>query len=236
MTAPALTFDRLALERAGQPILLDATATVAAGELVALKGASGAGKTTLVRAIAGLDPFQAGTVQVGDVCLAAGRPPTPEERRRLYRLVGVVFQFHHLFANLTAQDNVSLALVHVHGITPAEAAHRARALLDRLGVAHRAGALPHALSGGEAQRIAIARALAVEPALLLLDEPTASLDPDRRLELADLLRGLARDGRALVVATHDVDFAHACATREFTLRGGRLLDDRPQKPDGPRRP
>jgi ABC-type polar amino acid transport system ATPase subunit len=98
----------------------------------------------------------------------------------------------------------------------------ARGLLDSLGVGHRADAFPRQLSGGEAQRVAIARALATDPSLLLMDEPTAALDPARRGALAELLRGLARQGRALLVSTHDVDFAKACADRVITLSNGVL--------------
>jgi ABC-type polar amino acid transport system ATPase subunit len=98
-------------------------------------------------------------------------------------------------------------------------------LLASLGVEHRATALPRELSGGEAQRVAIARALAVDPLILLLDEPTASLDAERRTELGDLLRGLIREGRTLVVATHDEDFARTCATRVLRVREGRVFED-----------
>jgi ABC-type polar amino acid transport system ATPase subunit len=132
----------------------------------------------------------------------------------------MVFQFHCLFEHLSALDNICLAPVHAHGIARSSAAARAHELLASFGVDHRATALPRELSGGEAQRVAIARALAVDPPVLLLDEPTASLDADRRNELAALLRGLAGQGRTLVVATHDEDFARACATRTLRLVGG----------------
>ena len=118
----------------------------------------------------------------------------------------MVFQFHHLFAHLTALHNVWLAPVHVLRQPRADAERRAHELLEMLGVGDRAAALPHELSGGEAQRVAIARALAVDPPVLLMDEPTASLDPARRGELAATLRQLAAQGRTVVVATHDERF------------------------------
>jgi len=221
-SAPVLTLTGLGLVREGRPVLAHASVTVGRGELVALMGASGSGKTTLLRAIAGLDAFAAGTITAGAVQLSQGHRPSGALQRALYREVGVVFQFHHLFVNLRAQDNVALALVHTRGASPTAAADRARALLDRLGVGHRAQAWPHELSGGEAQRVAIARALAVDPPLLLLDEPTASLDQARRGELAVLLTDLAAEGRTLLAATHDAEFAKACATRVLHLREGRL--------------
>ena len=174
------------------------------GELVALMGVSGTGKTTVLRAIGGLDPVAAGAIEI-------------------QRPIGLVFQFHHLFANLTALQNVWLAPVHVLRQPRADAERRAQALLDMLGVGERADAMPHELSGGEAQRVAIARALAMEPAVLLMDEPTASLDQARRGELAAPLRELASEGRTVVVATHDAEFARMCAGRIILLDGGRLV-------------
>jgi ABC-type polar amino acid transport system ATPase subunit len=134
----------------------------------------------------------------------------------------MVFQFHCLFEHLSALANVCLAPVHAHQVTPDEARRRGLELLTAFGVHHRADALPRELSGGEAQRVAIARALAVDPPLLLMDEPTASLDPERRAELGALLNGLRRQGRTLVISTHDDDFAAEFATRVMRLRDGRL--------------
>jgi len=222
---PVLTLEGLDLVRDGRHVLRGGSAAVARGELIALMGESGAGKTTLLRLIAGLDGFEAGAVTVGTVRLTPGSRPAGPRQRALYRQVGIVFQFHHLFANLRAVENVSLALVHAQGSSPRAAEARARDLLDRLGVGHRAHAFPHELSGGEAQRVAIARALAVDPPLVLLDEPTASLDRGRRDELAALLAGLVAEGRTLVAATHDAEFARSCASRTLTIRDGRLLAD-----------
>jgi ABC-type polar amino acid transport system ATPase subunit len=191
------------VRRGARLIVSDATFTASGGEVVALMGASGAGKTTILRAIAGLDPIASGTVTI----------PRP---------VGMVFQFHHLFANMTAHRNVWLAPVHVLRRPREEAERRAHELLAALGVGDRARAMPHELSGGEAQRVAIARALAIEPRILLMDEPTASLDAGRRGELAATLRQLAAEGRTIIIATHDADFARACAHRALTVEGGRV--------------
>jgi ABC-type polar amino acid transport system ATPase subunit len=134
----------------------------------------------------------------------------------------MVFQFHHLFAHMTALHNVWLAPVHVLGLPRADAERRAHELLQVLGVGDKAESMPHELSGGEAQRVAIARALAVQPPVLLMDEPTASLDPARRGELAATLRDIASHGRSVIVATHDGEFARACAQRVVILDGGRI--------------
>ena len=187
---------------------------------MALRGPSGCGKTTILRAIAGLDPFARGTIQIGDARLEGGHAPDRAMLHRLRRSVGLVFQFHCLFEHMSALQNVWLAPVHVHG-TPHHAAEQTgRDLLNQLGVESRADAWPRELSGGEAQRVAIARALAVNPPVLLMDEPMASLDPSRRAELGALLRRLTVSGRTLLVTTHDERFAEEFATRVLTIEGG----------------
>ena len=155
-----------------------------------------------------------------DVTVDGGALASGDTLRRLRRKVGMVFQFHCLFEHMSALSNVCLAPVHVHGVPAADAQKRGRELLAAFGVEHRADALPRELSGGEAQRVAIARALAVDPQLLLMDEPTASLDPDRREELGKRLRRLLGEGRTLVVSTHDEEFAHQFATRIVRLNAG----------------
>ena len=220
MTDPALRLRDVHLERGTRRILMGVSLEAGAGDLVALMGPSGSGKTTVLRAIAALEPFDAGRITVEDVTLEGGAGANHDTLRRLRKRVGMVFQFHCLFEHLTALDNVCLAPVHAHRIPRADAETRARTLLTAFGVEHRATALPHELSGGEAQRVAIARALAVDPHILLMDEPTASLDPERRTELGELLRQLLAQGRTLVVSTHDEDFARRFATRIVRLEDG----------------
>jgi ABC-type polar amino acid transport system ATPase subunit len=193
----------LEVRRGGRTIVADVSFAASPGEIVVLMGASGAGKSTILRALAGLDPIAAGTISI----------PRP---------VGMVFQFHHLFANMTAHQNVWLAPVHVLKRLRIDAEERAQQLLVSLGVGARASAMPHELSGGEAQRVAIARALAIEPPVLLMDEPTASLDPARRGDLAATLRRLATEARTIVIATHDAEFARACAHRVLHIANGRI--------------
>jgi ABC-type polar amino acid transport system ATPase subunit len=212
----------VALRRGARPILTGVNLEVARGELVAVMGPSGSGKTTILRAIAGLERFDAGEIVVEGVTLTGGAALSPATLRDLRRKVGMVFQFHCLFEHLPALANVCLAPVHAHGVAPPDAEARARELLAAFGVEHRAAALPRQLSGGEAQRVAIARALAVDPPVLMMDEPTASLDPARRAELGALLHGLLRQGRTLLVATHDEDFARDWATRVVRVTDGHL--------------
>jgi polar amino acid transport system ATP-binding protein len=230
-----LDITSLELRRDARTLVRDVSFRLARGETAALMGASGTGKTTVLRTIAGLEPFSGGSIVIDGLRLVPWFPGTPWRRsfshhpnvRELQRRVGMVFQFHHLFAHLTALQNVWLAPVHVLREPRAAAETRARALLARLGVAHRAAALPHELSGGEAQRVAIARALAVNPPVLLMDEPTASLDPARREELAATLRDLSADGTTLLIATHDAEFARGCARRVLVLEEGRVARDGP---------
>jgi ABC-type polar amino acid transport system ATPase subunit len=191
------------IRRGGRMVVHGVSFSADRGERLAIMGPSGSGKTTILRAIAGLDPVASGTMDVGRV--------------------GLVFQFHHLFEHLSAAHNVWLAPVHVLKQPRADAERRAHELLDILGVGERASALPQQLSGGEAQRVAIARALAMDPPVLLMDEPTASLDPARRGELAATLRQLASQGRTVVISTHDRDFARSCADRVVVLETGRVV-------------
>jgi polar amino acid transport system ATP-binding protein len=210
----------LHLRRGDRAILGGATFTVARGGVAALMGPSGSGKTTILRAIAGLERFDRGTIDVEGVCLQGEVKPSAALLRNLRRQVGLVFQFHHLFDHLSALRNVTLAPTHVMGVPMAAAESRARDLLAALGVEHRASALPRELSGGEAQRVAIARALAVDPPLLMMDEPTASLDPSRRNELGELLARLADQNRTILLSTHDDDFAGRWATTILRVRDG----------------
>src|SRR5262249_41271979 len=179
--------------------------------------------STMLRAIAALEPFDGGEIRVGDVALTPGAPrPTGPDPLRSQ--VGMVFQFHCLFEHLSALDNVCLAPRHVRHEPAGEVLARASALLDQLGVGHRAAARPRDLSGGEAQRVAIARALAMDPPLLLLDEPTASLDPARREALGESLTQLAESGRALLVTSHDDEFVRDFATEVLILADGEVVE------------
>ena len=194
----------LTVRRGGRTIVDAIDLDLERGEVLALMGLSGSGKTTILRAVAGLEPFE-GSIEM------EGRP-------------GLVFQYHALFEHLSAVDNITLAPTHVARQPMPAARERALQLLDELGVAHRAQAWPRELSGGEAQRVAIARALAMDPAVLLLDEPTASLDPARRGDLGRTLRALASQGRSLMLTSHDDEFVEMFADRVAILADGRIVE------------
>lgn len=212
-----LVIDRLSVRYDSRDVLRGLSLDVARGEIVALMGPSGVGKSTALRAVVALQPFDDGRIVVDGFALAPG--PVPPESRLvpLRRGVGLVFQAHALFSHLTALDNVTLALRHVLGQSRSEAEGVAAELLASLDVGARAGAWPSQLSGGEAQRVAIARALAPNPPLLLMDEPTAALDPARRTALGTTLRHLSKQGRGLLIATHDTEFAREHADRVVSL-------------------
>ena len=211
-------------KKRGPRMVLDGiTVAAAEGEVLALVGESGSGKSTLLRCMQGLEDFDAGEIRVrGELLRRAGEPLVHAVRVR----VGIVFQQYHLFLHRTALENVIEAPIHVLGVDEATARADALALLERLGVAHRKNARPGSMSGGEQQRVAIARALAMEPDVILMDEPTAALDPARRKEVAAMIRELSQTGTTIVTATHDIPFAEDVADRMVRLVAGAIADAR----------
>jgi ABC-type lipoprotein export system ATPase subunit len=206
-----------ALVRAVDGVDLD----VAAGETVAVMGPSGCGKSTLLHLLGGLDRPSEGEVQLD------GRRIDRMSERALARLrrtvVGFVFQAFHLMDELTALENVELPAL-LAGSSPRAARRRATELLDRVGLADRAGFLPAALSGGQRQRVAVARALSNEPRVLLADEPTGNLDSAATLEVLRLFESLHDAGQTLVIVTHDERIA-ATADRLISMRDGAFVDE-----------
>ncbi|MFE7645351.1 amino acid ABC transporter ATP-binding protein [Streptomyces phaeoluteigriseus] len=203
-------------------VLQDIDLTVGRGEVVVVIGPSGSGKSTLCRAINRLETIRSGTI------LLDGKP-LPDEGKELARLradVGMVFQSFNLFAHRTVLQNVMLGQVKVRGTAKAKAEEKARALLDRVGVAGQADKYPAQLSGGQQQRVAIARALAMEPKVMLFDEPTSALDPEMINEVLEVMRQLARDGMTMVVVTHEMGFARSAANRVVFMADGRIVEDR----------
>jgi putative ABC transport system ATP-binding protein len=202
--------------------LAGAAIEVDAGELVALMGPSGSGKTTLLRAISLIDPPTRGTVSIeGRAVCADGRVLVDARRLRRERM-GVIFQSYNLIPFLTALENVAIVAT-LTGATLEAARSHARALLDSLELGHRAEAYPATLSGGEQQRLAVARAVVNDPAVILADEPTAALDTERGRAVMDLLRRLGRARRAaVVVVTHDERMLEGF-DRVYRMIDGRIL-------------
>jgi putative ABC transport system ATP-binding protein len=197
---------------------------VAPGEVVALRGPSGSGKTTLLNVIACILDASAGSMSLDGEVVFEGRWLRGDLRRLRLEKIGFIFQFHNLLPFLNATDNVAIVL-QLAGYEPAAAQQRAVDLLDYLEVGRRKSAFPAKLSGGEAQRVAIARALANRPRIILADEPTAALDSKRAQIVMDLLRKLAVDQNAAVIAvTHDEKIFDRF-DRMFMLRDGRLEDE-----------
>jgi ABC-type polar amino acid transport system ATPase subunit len=205
---------------AGREVLAGVDLKVTRGETLVVCGPSGTGKTTLLRAINGLEPIDGGSITVAD------RPVWPSKRgaRELKGKVGMLFQHFNLFEHLSALDNICLAPRQVLRRTKAEAERRARALLDDLGLADKADHHPSQLSGGEKQRVALARCLAMDPSVMLLDEPTSALDPARTQQIAALSARLKKDNVATVIVSHDQQFAYQVADRMVSLNSGRLVD------------
>ncbi|MGE5835867.1 MAG: ABC transporter ATP-binding protein [Acidobacteriota bacterium] len=197
--------------------------SVEQGEMVAIVGASGVGKSTLLHLLGGLDPFDAGTIRIGDALI--DQMDDAARVRFRNRHVGFVFQFHHLLPEFTAFENVEMPL-RIAGLPSTERQDRARALLDRVGLADRIGHRPAALSGGEQQRVAVARALVGHPSLLLADEPTGNLDEATAGELHQLIRTMHREhGLTSIIVTHNPVLAALCDRIE-RLEVGRLVSNR----------
>jgi glutamate transport system ATP-binding protein len=190
------------------------------GEVVVILGPSGSGKSTLIRCINGLQPIDGGRV------LIDGKP-LPREGRELARHradVGMVFQSFNLFAHKTVLDNLMLAPVKVRREKAAVARERAMGLLERVGITDQADKYPAQLSGGQQQRAAIARALAMQPKIMLFDEPTSALDPEMLNEVLEVMTDLAADGMTMVVVTHEMGFARHAAQRVMFMADGLIVE------------
>lgn len=204
-------------------VLDDVSLDVHAGDVVCLIGSSGSGKSTLLRCLDLLETVDDGTIDF------EGREVTDPtvDARAVRRRMGMVFQAYNLFPHLTVLENCTLAPRHAHGVRRREARERALGLLERFGLAEHVDKHPDRLSGGQQQRAAVVRALCTQPALLLLDEVTAALDPELVGEVLDILRDLARGGTTMVLATHEMAFAREVATTVCFLEGGRILEQGP---------
>jgi glutamate transport system ATP-binding protein len=197
--------------------------TVDAGEVVVVIGPSGSGKSTLCRCINRLEPIDSGRILVDGV-------PLPEEGRELARLradVGMVFQSFNLFAHKTILQNVTLGPIKARKVPKREARERGMALLERVGIADKAERYPSEISGGQQQRAAIARALAMEPKVMLFDEPTSALDPEMIKEVLDVMVELATEGTTMLVVSHEMGFARSVARRVVFMDEGAIVEVAP---------
>ena len=204
-------------------VLQDIDLTVERGEVVVVIGPSGSGKSTLCRCINRLETIDSGTITLDGV-------PLPEEGRALARVrseIGFVFQSFNLFAHKTVLDNVILGPLKVRKVPKDQARQAGMELLERVGIGDKAGRYPAELSGGQQQRAAIARALAMDPKLMLFDEPTSALDPEMIKEVLDVMLELAAEGTTMVVVSHEMGFARSAARRVAFMDGGRIVEVAP---------
>jgi len=201
-------------------VLKDIDLRVNKGEVVVVCGPSGSGKSTLIRCVNGLEAFQGGKLVVDDMDLSAKAP----EWRNLRMEVGFVFQQFNLYPHKTALENVTLAPIHVRGLTKAEAEKRGKEMLEKVGLADRMNNYPSQLSGGQQQRVAIARSLCMQPRIMLFDEPTSALDPEMINEVLDVMVGLAKEGMTMMVVTHEMGFARSVADRVIFMDHGSIIE------------
>ena len=197
-------------------VLEDISITVKKGEAVVLVGPSGCGKSTLLRCIGALEDIQGGEILIdGENIVKGGKNPK----------VGMVFQSYDLFPHLNVIDNITLAPRKVAKRAKNEAEDEARELLKRVGLSDKEKSLPRELSGGQKQRVAIVRALIMQPELLLFDEVTAALDPEMVREVLEVVLDLAKQGRTMMIVTHEMQFARAIADRVIMIDGGRIVEE-----------
>jgi glutamate transport system ATP-binding protein len=201
-------------------VLRDVSLTVHRGEVVVVIGPSGSGKSTLCRTINRLETIQGGTITVDG-------QPLPEEGKALASLradVGMVFQSFNLFAHKSILDNVTLGPIKARGMNKKDAKEKAFGLLERVGIRNQAEKYPTELSGGQQQRAAIARALAMDPKVMLFDEPTSALDPEMIKEVLDVMLELAQEGTTMLVVTHEMGFARSAARRVAFMDEGSIVE------------
>ena len=201
--------------------LEDINADIHKGEVVVVIGPSGSGKSTFLRCLNLLERPTGGSVEFKGVDITDPKVDINLHRQKM----GMVFQHFNLFPHLTILDNMTLAPVKLLKKSKQEAEAKAMALLERVGLADRAGAYPNQLSGGQKQRIAIVRALCMEPEVMLFDEPTSALDPEMVGEVLEVMKDLARDGMTMVVVTHEMGFAREVGSRVIFMDGGVIVEE-----------
>ncbi|MBM2294845.1 amino acid ABC transporter ATP-binding protein [Sulfitobacter pseudonitzschiae] len=203
--------------------------TVQKGEVLAIIGPSGSGKSTLLRCINLLEVPDAGKVTVAGISVDCDRSVNPRQSAKLRAKVGMVFQNFNLFPHLSVIDNIVLPQRRVLGRSKRDAHERGMQLLERVGLAEKAESYPARCSGGQQQRIAIARALALDPEVMLFDEPTSALDPELGLEVLAVMRELASSGMTMIVVTHEMSFAENVSENVMIMADGDVLEYGPSR-------
>ena len=221
MSEPLLEVSHLTKRYGQTEVLHDVSFSVRQGEVVVILGPSGCGKSTLLRCINALEPVQSGEIRLGGAPIDRSAKNLPALRRR----IGMVFQSYELFPHLTVLDNILLAPCKVLKKKREEVREEARALLKRVGLLEKENSYPRELSGGQKQRVAIVRALCMHPELLLFDEVTAALDPEMVREVLDVMLDLAREGKTMLIVTHEMQFARAVADCVLFLDGGGIAEE-----------
>jgi ABC-type polar amino acid transport system ATPase subunit len=219
-SAPAIDIRNVEKSFGAIRVLKGVNLSVASGEVVVLCGPSGSGKSTLLRCLNGLESTDVGEILFDEL---PAKPPTSRPRR-LDPRVGMVFQSFNLFPHLTVAQNLIVAPVLVRKLSRADALEHAKRLLQRVGIADKIDSYPDTLSGGQQQRAAIARALCMQPRVMLFDEPTSALDPEMISEVLDVMRDLARDGITMIVVTHEMGFAREVANRIAFMDAGQIIE------------
>ncbi|MBZ9772243.1 ABC transporter ATP-binding protein [Mesorhizobium sp. CO1-1-8] len=211
-------------------VLKGVSLTAREGDVVAIIGGSGSGKSTLLRCINFLETPTSGKIVIGEEEILLGPDGTPVNRRQIEQVrqrLGMVFQSFNLWSHKTVMENLIEVPIHVLGMPKANVIARAEKLLARVGLPEKAGTYPAFLSGGQQQRAAIARALAIEPRAMLFDEPTSALDPELVGEVLSVIRGLAAEGRTMVLVTHEMKFAREVADHVVYLHNGLIEEEGP---------
>lgn len=202
-------------------VLRDLSFTVRRGEVIVVLGPSGCGKSTLLRCINALEPIQGGEILLGGEVIDRSPAGLPALRRR----IGMVFQSYELFPHMTVMENILLAPCKALGAKKEDAKAEAETLLRRVGLWEKRDSYPRELSGGQKQRVAIVRALCMHPEVLLFDEVTAALDPEMVREVLDVVLDLAREGKTMIIVTHEMQFACAIADRVLFLEDGKIAEE-----------
>ncbi len=221
MAETLLKIENLTKEYEGQKILDGIDLEVKQGDVLVVVGPSGCGKSTLLRCINALEPIQGGSIQLQGMDIRKGSKNITTLRQK----IGMVFQSYELFPHLTVLDNITLAPVKVQKRDKAEARKEAMELLARVGLADKARSYPRQLSGGQKQRVAIVRALCMHPEILLFDEVTAALDPEMVREVLDVMLDLAKQGKTMLIVTHEMQFAKAVADKVIFIDQGKIVEE-----------